>query len=64
MDYQIKDGGLLDSWLFFLANCSLSEWDASSEIIGGNKVKATMGASFLLVDCPNIYLQAEAVTKR
>jgi hypothetical protein len=60
LDYQMKGGGLLDSWLFFLVNCSLSERDASSEIIGGNKVKATMGASFLLVDCPNIYLQTEA----
>ena len=60
MDYQMKDGGLLDSWLFFLVNCSLSERDTSSEIIGGNKVKATMDASFLLVDWPNIYLQAEA----
>ena len=55
-----KASGLLDSWHFFLANCFLSKWDASSEIIGGNKVEATMGAC-LLVDCPNIYLQAEAV---
>jgi hypothetical protein len=61
LDYQIKDGGLLGNWLFFLVSYSLSEWDASSEIIGGNEVKATMSASFLLVDCPNIYLQAEAV---
>jgi hypothetical protein len=55
LDYQIKDGGLLDSWLFFPANCSLSEW------VGGNEVKATKGASLLLVDCPDIHLQAKTI---
>jgi hypothetical protein len=57
LDYQIKDGDLLDSWLFFLASCSLSERDASSEIMGGQQ--------WACPSCwwiaPNIYLQAEAV---
>jgi hypothetical protein len=51
---------LLDSWLFFLASRFRSESDESCEIIEGDEVKATLGA-FLLVGCPNIYLQAEAI---
>lgn len=60
MDYQIKKGDLLDSWLFFLASRFRSESDEPCEIIEGDEVKATLGA-FLLVGCPNIYVQAEAI---
>ena len=44
MDYQIKDGDLLDSWLFFLASRFRSESGSSCEIIEGDEVKGTLGA--------------------